>query len=113
MLARFCAILWQSARRVVARVFPSRAAIADLDEIREYSIEQFDADVADAYFLGFDEAFALLARHPKAGQAYPELGKGVRCLIHRKHRIFYFITSDEVRIIRIIHHAQDVRRALN
>jgi toxin ParE1/3/4 len=113
MLAKFCTILWQSARRVVARVVPSRAAIADLDEIREYSIEQFDADVADTYFLGFEEAFALLANHPKAGQAYPELGKGVRCLVHRRHRIFYYVTADIVRIIRIIHHARDAKSALN
>jgi toxin ParE1/3/4 len=97
----------------VGRVIPSRAAIADLDDIREYSIQQFDTDVADAYFLGFDDAFALLANHPKAGQAYPELGEGVRCLVHRKHRIFYYVTADIVRIIRIIHHARDAQRALN
>ncbi len=107
------AILWQNAPRAVARVIPSPSAQADLEEIRDYSIEQFSAEVADAYFLGFDEVFDLLASHPLAGQAHPELGKGVRCILHRKHRIFYTVNGDTVVIIRIIHHAQDAGRALN
>lgn len=96
----------------MAEVFPSLAARADLLEIREYSIEQFGGDVADNYFLGFDEAFDLLADHPLIGAARPELGKGIRCLVHQRHRIFYYLEGDVVLIVRIVHHARDARRAL-
>ncbi len=47
----------------------SPAARADLFEIRVYSVDQFGVAVADSYFLGFDEAFALLREHPMAGVA--------------------------------------------
>lgn len=91
----------------------SPAARADLVEIRRYSIEQFGAVVADAYFLGFEEAFAILRRHPLAGSQQPALGKSLRCYTHRKHRIFYIVEAELVLIVRIIHHARNARRELN
>jgi toxin ParE1/3/4 len=81
-------------------------------DIREFSIERFGPDVADDYFLGFDEAFDPLADHPLVGEARPELGKDIRCLVHRRHRIFYAVQEDRVLIVRIVHHAMDARRAL-
>ena len=83
------------------------AARADLQEIRKFSIDQFDANTADAYFLGFGAAFDLLREHPLAGALKPELGKGIRCLVQRRHRIFYRTDKGKVLIIRIVHHARD------
>jgi toxin ParE1/3/4 len=96
----------------VARVIPSQAARDDLVAIRLYSIEQFGREVADEYFLGFDSAFDLLASYPAAGSATPQYGKAYRCLIHRRHRIFYAVKDDIVRIVRILHHAVDAKRTL-
>ncbi len=90
----------------------SPAARADLFEIRVYSVDQFGGEVADSYFLGFDAAFALLREHPMAGAARADLGNGIRCLIHRRHRIFYHIVGDTVLIVRVVHHAKDARKAL-
>jgi toxin ParE1/3/4 len=96
----------------VAELDISPQARQDLVEIRIYSLEQFGPVVADVYFLGFDQAFDRLARHPHVGVPKPELGSGVRCLVHRRHRIFYIIEDDVVVIVRIIHHACDTRSAL-
>jgi toxin ParE1/3/4 len=96
----------------VHRVIPSQAARDDLVVIRLYSIEQFGPDVADEYFLGFDESFDLLARYPLAGNETSEYGKACRCLVNRRHRIFYTVGKDVVRIIRILHYAMDVKRML-
>ena len=96
----------------MAKVIPTHAARDDLVAIRLYSIEQFGPDVADEYFLGFDLAFDLLAKHPLAGPAAPEYGKTYRCLMHRRHRIFYAVNDDVVRIIRILHHAMDAKQVL-
>jgi toxin ParE1/3/4 len=97
----------------VAEVQLSPKARADFVEIRLYSNAEFGGDVADAYFLGFDEVFDLLERHPHVGQAQPKYGKGIRCIVHRNHRLFYTVVGERVIIIRIIHHAQDAQRALN
>ena len=96
----------------MTKVFPSLAARADLLEIREYSIEQFGSEIADTYFLGFDQAFDRLADHPLIGVARPELGKGIRCLVHQRHRLFYCVDGDVVLIVRIVHYAMDAKQAL-
>jgi toxin ParE1/3/4 len=96
----------------VARVVPTSAARADLVEIRQFSVEQFGPEAADRYFLGFDDAFDLLATHPHAGPLKPEYGKAYRCLVHRQHRIFYVVEAEVVLIVRILHHARDARSAL-
>ena len=96
----------------MAEIQFANAAIADLDFIDDYSIVQFGEQVAETDMRGFDEAFALLASHPLAGPARSELIKGIRCLIHRQHRIFYHVDGDTVVIVRIVHHAMDARRVM-
>ena len=88
-------------------------AKADLADIDDYSADQFGQEVADAYARGFNETFDLLRLHPEAGAAKPELGKAIRCIVHRKHRIFYTVNHGTVLIVRIVHHARDAGRALN
>lgn len=112
MQSRSCGILSPNDLLAVARILTTSAARADLVATREYSIDQFGWEVADEYFLGFDAAFDLLAAHPFVGPARPELGEGIRCLIHRQHRIFYQVDGDLVVIVRIVHHAMNAKRAL-
>lgn len=88
------------------------AAKADLAAIDEYSAIEFGHDVADEYSRGFTKAFNLLRDHPHVGAAYPELGKGIRCLTHHRHRIFYIVQHDLVLILRIVHYARDARMVL-
>ncbi|HZF45193.1 MAG TPA: type II toxin-antitoxin system RelE/ParE family toxin [Sphingomonadaceae bacterium] len=90
----------------------SVAARADLASIDEYGARQFGDDVADAYSRSFAKAFDLLCGHPELGEARPRLGIGMRCLIHRRHRIFYRVEEESLLVVRILHHAQDSRRHL-
>lgn len=90
----------------------SSSAEADLDGIDAYSFEQFGEDIADAYMRGFDELFDLLRLHSKAGVTASDLGRGIRKLTHRQHRIFYTAKGNLVFIARIVHHAMDAKRAL-
>jgi toxin ParE1/3/4 len=96
----------------VAEVEFSNTAEADLVEIDEYSVARFGEDVAEIYMHGFDAAFVRLRDFPLAAPLRPDFGDGVRCLVHRQHRILYTATKDNVLIARIIHHARDARRAL-
>ena len=90
----------------------THSAAADLSEIDEYSLAQFGEEAGEAYMHGFDRAFILLRDHPHAGAATLEYGNAYRCLVHQKHRIFYTVENDWVLIVRVLHHARDVRTAL-
>jgi toxin ParE1/3/4 len=96
----------------VAEVRFSAAARKDLASIGAYGAEHFGHDIADAYARGFIETFDLLSRHPEVGSARFELGAGIRCQLHRRHRIFYCIEDERVLVVRIVHHAMDERAAL-
>jgi toxin ParE1/3/4 len=95
----------------MAEVRLNALAIDDLAEIDEHGALEFGPSVAEDYARGFHDAFDLLRRHPLAGAAQPELGRGVRCIIHRKHRIFYIVKPDLVQILRIFHHSRNVQRS--
>lgn len=97
----------------MASVIFSPVGKSDLAAIDDYSIEQFGEETAAAYVRGFNEVIDLLRRHPLAGADKSELGRGLRSITYRKHRIFYTFREDSVVIIRIIHHAQDAKLALN
>ncbi|MBB3359489.1 MULTISPECIES: type II toxin-antitoxin system RelE/ParE family toxin [unclassified Novosphingobium] len=84
----------------------------DLVRMREYGNVEFGGALADAYFMSIAGAFDLLARHPEAGPARPELGDHIRCLSHRRHRILYRFNGAQVLVVRVLHHAMDVPRAL-
>lgn len=88
------------------------AARGDMVEIDEWGYQQFGKEVADNYSSKLFSAFDQLADYPLSGKAVPEYGKAYRCLIHRRHRIFYAVNDDVVRIIRILHHAMDAKRVL-
>ena len=102
-----------SGERKIPPLRLNAATEADLEAIDEYSNDMFGDDFADTYMRGFRELFDLLRRHPQAGQMKAELGEGVRCIIHRKHRIFYKIEGKLVLILRVIHHARNAKRELN
>jgi toxin ParE1/3/4 len=90
----------------------SSAAEIELEAIDAFSFEQFGDEVATPYMRRFDELFDLLRRHPLSGQAAADLGKGMRSLTHRSHRILYQAYKDEVLIVRVLHHAMDAKLAL-
>ncbi len=90
----------------------SQAARADLIDIRGYSVMEFGVEVADIYFNGFNQAFSLLRERPFIGASQPDLGRDVRCLTHRRHRIFYRVRDDAILILRVLHHTRHARSLL-
>lgn len=91
----------------------ARAARADLAAIDRYTRDTHGTAAADRYTRGFLAAFALLDQHPEAGPMQPMILPDVRCLVHRRHRIFYRVQGNEVLIIRVLHHARDTRVLLS
>ena len=87
------------------------AAASDLADILAYSVEAFGEHVGEAYFKSFQGAFELLRRHPEAGALRHDLDivPPLRCLPHRRHRIFYDIEGEFVTVVRVLHHAMDAQ----
>jgi toxin ParE1/3/4 len=88
------------------------AARADMVEIDEWGYQQFGEEVADNYSRKLRTAFNQLANHPLSGKATPEYGAAYGLLTQSRHRIFYTVKGDVVRIVRILHHAIDAKRAI-
>ncbi|MFC4293319.1 type II toxin-antitoxin system RelE/ParE family toxin [Sphingorhabdus arenilitoris] len=97
----------------MAKLVLTPKARNDLAAIDEWGYQQFGLNVADDYSRGLKQAFDQIADFPKSDAAASEIGKNIRCLTHRKHRIFYSYTNDTVLIVRIVHHAMDAKRAMN
>jgi toxin ParE1/3/4 len=96
----------------VARLRLAPAAREDLRDIRIYSKAAFGAKVARDYLEGLRAVFALLRDRPLAGMAEDDLGEGIRGFAYRSHRLYYRVALDGVLIVRILHHARDVMRAM-
>jgi toxin ParE1/3/4 len=93
----------------------SPEAIADLEEIRQYTSEHFGEDQARRYMSDLREAFEQLASFSDSGREIAS-GSEIRCWIHRGHyRVLYRERDDRLEIGRIIHTAreQELQRALD
>lgn len=85
----------------------SPEAIADLEEIRQYTAERFGEDQARRYISGLRQAFEQLASYPSSSR---EIAPGSEILswIHRGHyRVLYRDRDDRLEIGRIIHTARE------
>lgn len=71
------------------RLAYSDDALADLEEIRQYTAEQFGTAQARRYLQELREAMALLHEHPEVGRPVA-LGSEIRCWVHKGHyRVLY------------------------
>ena len=91
----------------------SPEASADIEGIAAFSVERFGNETADAYLTGLEVACERLRDIPAMAAIYPRIRPKIRCLIYRRHRIFYRYEADTVLIVRILHQARDVKRAMN
>lgn len=85
-------------------------AIADLDEIWDYTVETWNEVQAERYVLGLRDDLELLAEQPGLGRARDELHSGLRSSIYSRHIIFYQRADWGVDVVRILHVSRDIGR---
>ena len=88
----------------------SRRAQADLDDIRDFSVEQFGVDRAILYLDAIEQAFRRLIEYPDIGPVHPTVRPPTRSLGCQQHRIFYQVEGGTILVVRILHKAMDVER---
>lgn len=81
----------------------SLRAEADLDEIANYSVAEFEVESAMLYLDAIEKAFRRLVEHLMIGSQRVELGATVRSYPAGEHRIFHEVRGESVFVIRLLH----------
>jgi toxin ParE1/3/4 len=84
-------------------------AIADLDEIWEYTVSTWNETQAERYLFGLRDALAMLTDQPELGRARDDLHPGLSVLNYSRHLVFYLREDWGIDVVRVPHGSQDVR----
>jgi toxin ParE1/3/4 len=97
----------------MAKVFLRQEAIDDLNDIWDYTFEQWSENQADKYYATLKFACEKIGENPNLGKEYTEIRKNLLGLKSGKHIIFYhLISEDEIEVIRILHERMDLKNRL-
>jgi toxin ParE1/3/4 len=55
-----------------------------------------------------NQTFGTLAENPELGRIYDEVYKGLRVYPSGRHLIFYFATTEEIDVVRVLHERMDI-----
>jgi plasmid stabilization system protein ParE len=96
----------------VKRVTLSKAAVADLEAIDDYTIEHFGLDQAINTSERFREALQLLEEMPGSGQLREEISPHGREFRYRavlgSFVVVYEAVDDRIRVARVLHGARNL-----
>jgi toxin ParE1/3/4 len=95
------------------KVILSKAADADLEDIFDFTLEEFGLDQAISYVSGFDNTFETISENPDIGRERKEIRKDLRSLSKDKHVVFYRVLDNHIRVVRILHGSRDLPRFLD
>jgi toxin ParE1/3/4 len=82
----------------------------DIEEIWDYSADQFGLDQADLYLRGIQRAAMTVAEDPRRGLACDEIRSGYRKFSVGSHVLFFKASATRVVIVRILHRRMDFGR---
>lgn len=81
----------------------SSKAVADLDDIYQYTILNFGLEQAQAYLRGLHKRFQHLADNPTFGRNADQLAPNLRRYEYQSHVVFYIPAEQGVLIVRVLH----------
>jgi toxin ParE1/3/4 len=97
----------------MANVILRQEAIDDLNDIWDYTFQQWSEDQADKYYANIKFACKQIGENPTLGRKYTEISKNLLGLKTGKHIIFYqLIAIDEIEVVRILHERMDLKNRL-
>lgn len=87
----------------------TKAAVADLEEIRTFTTDAWGRAKWLDYFAGLEAVFDRLQDDPTMGRQMARLAQGLRVVVYRSHRVFFHTNRrDEVVVLRVLHQKRDV-----
>ncbi len=75
-------------------------------------IRQQNPAAADRFFARIEVRIEILRHFPRAGARRPELARNARMLVEPPYLILYRLVPEGVQIVRVLHGARHVGRAL-
>ncbi len=86
----------------------SEIADKDLEDIFDYTVDEFEFDQAEKYLLEIEEIFQNLIANPQIGKKRDEIKQGLYSFPKDNHIIFYRILDNHIRVVRVLHGSQDI-----
>jgi toxin ParE1/3/4 len=87
----------------------TRKAVEDLENIWNYTFDQWSEKQADSYYSMLIESCAEIAQKPSIGKEYENITSNLQGYALGKHIIFYRETSKEyIEITRVLHGQMDL-----
>jgi toxin ParE1/3/4 len=79
------------------------AAISDLSDIWDYTIDRWSLKQARVYTDGLTDLLNLLCDHPEIAQRYGKSAPTVRVHRYRSHLVIFTADDSRTEIIRVVH----------
>ena len=83
-------------------------AVADLEAIWVYTVEQWGIEQAERYLKSVFACFEDLAEKPHLGRQRDEVKAGYRSFPQGRHVMFYLVVPAGIEVIGIVHQSADV-----
>lgn len=91
----------------------SKSADQDLEDIFDYTEQEFGLDQAINYLNDLEVLFGQLALNPELGRERNEIKLELRSITKNSHVIFYRVMTESVMIIRVLHGSRDMIKFLD
>ena len=88
----------------------SEIADKDLEDIFDYTLDEFGFDQAEKYLLEIEGIFQNLIINPQIGKKRDEIKQGLYSFPKDNHIIFYRILDNHIRIVRVLHGSRDISK---
>lgn len=86
------------------------AALSDLREIREYTLQNWGERQEDEYLKAMWRRFTEILNDPSRFRLRDDLFSGCRIAAQEKHIILFRVEGDVLQVIRVLHGAMDIKR---
>lgn len=86
----------------------SEIADKDLEDIFDYTVDEFGFDQAEKDLLEIEEIFQNLIANPQIGKKRDEIKQDLYSFPKDNHIIFYRILDNHIRIVRVLHGSRDI-----
>jgi len=96
----------------VARFELTRAALADVEAVAEYTLKHWGQAQAAAYVAGLEALFVELAQRPLSGRKREDLAPWLLSFPFESHVVYYSRAPSGITVIRILHYRLDAPRHL-
>ena len=97
----------------MAKYSLTKKAVEDLENIWNYTLNEWSEEQADKYYLELIEGCEYLASNPNFGKNYEKIDLDIFGYLVNMHIIFFQkIKVDEILVVRILHASSDLKNRI-